>query len=129
MCRSLECQSQRALGLESRKITDAEISASSQHDEDHAANQGRLNFKKTSRKSGCWSAKINNVDQWLQVDLGQISKITRVATQGRNDYQAGGGQWVTEYQLQYRGDGVNFRSYSEEGQSTNKVKKTLIFFK
>ena len=119
MCRFLECQGQRALGMENRAITDAQISASSQYNEDHAANQGRLNFQKTARKSGCWSAETNNVNQWLQVDLGQITKITRVATQGRH----GVDQWVTSYQLQYRGDGVNFHAYSEEGQSTNKVKK------
>ena len=44
----LECQD--PLGMESGVISDGQISASSEWSIDHAARQGRLNFKKTGIK-------------------------------------------------------------------------------
>ena len=105
--------------METGAISDAQISASSEWDANHAAKQGRLHFQAVPGKAGSWSAKANNVNQWLQIDLGnQRTKVTRVATQGRNAYS----QWVTKYKLQYSDDGVNFRYYREQGQTTDKVK-------
>ena len=106
--------------MESRAISNAQITASSQRDANHAAFQGRLNFKATQYKAGSWSAGTNNQRQWLQVDLGNIyTRVTRVATQGRNgDFT----QWVTRYKLQYSNDGENFQFFRERGQSADKVK-------
>ena len=85
----------------------------------HAAKQGRLHYK-----AGSWSAGNTNLHQWLEVDLGsQYIKVTRVATQGRNDYP----QWVTKYKLQYSNDGVNFQYYREQGKTVDKVKLALCF--
>ena len=98
--------------METGAISDAQISASSEWDANHAAKQGRLDFQAVSGKAGSWSAKANNVNQWLQIDLGnQHSKVTRVATQGRNAHS----QRVTKYKLQYSDDGVNFQYYRENG--------------
>ena len=121
-----ECE-QLALGMESGAISNAQISASSQNDDNHAAVQGRLHFKETSTKAGAWSALTADVSQWLQVDLGnQDTKVTRVATQGRNyrgNWPLGfHSQWVISYKLQYSDDGVNFQYYKEQGQSVYKVK-------
>ena len=102
-------------------ITDAQIRASSEWDSDHAAVHGRLNFKAFGlpKRSGSWSAGINNRYQWLQIDLcSHYIKVTRVATQGRADT----GQWVTMYELQYSTIGVYFLSYRQQGQSGVKVK-------
>ena len=113
---SAECQG--ALGVESGAISDAKISASSQWDANHAAIQGRLHFQKSSAKAGSWSARTNDVNQWLQIDLGnQVTKVTRLATQGRNAYN----QWVPKYKLQYSHDGVTFHYYSEQPHSALKV--------
>ncbi len=103
------------------RISDAQISASSEWDFNHAAIQGRLNFKETGSKDGGWSARTNDVNQWLQIDLiGQDTRVTRVATQGRNGalYK----QWVTKYKLQYSNDGVSFMYYREQGQAMDKVR-------
>ena len=103
--------------MESGAISDKQITASSQLDVNHTAIQGRLNFK-----TGSWSAVKNDSSQWLQVDLdSQRIRVTRVATQGRNDAT----QWVTKYKLQYSNDGMNFQYYRERGQSADKVKKRL----
>ena len=82
--------------MQNGQIRDAQITASSENDENHAAVQGRLNFKAGRGKTGAWSAYGNLVNQWLQVDLGRYSIVTGIATQGRNAYP----QWVTLYELQ-----------------------------
>ena len=115
--------------MENRLIKDAQITASSEWDSNHAAIQARLNFKAGGGKAGGWSARSNDANQWIQVALGSYTKLTGIATQGRNRYY----QWVTKYQLQYSNDGVSFQYYKEPGQSSPKVKppysskKVLIF--
>ena len=105
--------------MENGVISDRQITASSQLDANHAAIQGRLNFKATANKAGSWSAVSNDSSQWLQVDLGsQYTKVTRVATQGRDDSP----QWVTKYKLQFSNDGVNFHYYTEPRRLENKVR-------
>ena len=106
------------LGMESHLIKDAQITASSEWDSNHAAIQARLNFKKGGRKHGAWSARSNNANQWIQVSLGSYTKLTGIATQGKN----GANQWVTKYQLQYSDDGVSFHYYKGAGQRSPKVK-------
>ena len=107
-----------SLGMENRLIKDAQITASSEWDSNHAAIQARLNFKAGGGKQGAWSARSNDANQWIQVALSSYTKLTGIATQGRNGHS----QWVTKYQLQYSDDGVNFHYYKEPGQSSPKVK-------
>ena len=93
--------------MQNRLIKDAQITASSEWDSNHAAIQARLNFKAGGGKQGAWSARRNDASQWIQVAFGSYTKLTGIATQGRN----GNSQWVTKYQLQYSDDGVNFHFY------------------
>lgn len=105
--------------MESGAISNAQINASSQYDGNHAAVQGRLRFQRSGVKRGAWSARRNDVNQWLQIDLGaSYTKVTRVAAQGRNDVD----QWVTKYRLQYSNNGINYQFYREQGQAVNEVK-------
>ena len=115
--------------MESGTITDSQISASSQWDSSHAPYQGRLHFDGGFFKAGSWSARRNDLFQWLQVDLGsQYIKVTRVATQGRKDIP----QWVTKYKLQYSNDAANFQYYRDQGKTAYEVKyltyQNLLFF-
>jgi len=105
--------------MEHRLIKDAQITASSEYDSNHAAIQARLNFKAGKGKQGAWSAGSNDANQWIQVALGSFTNLTGIATQGRNGYV---NQWVTKYQLQYSDDGINFEYYKAPGQSLPKVK-------
>ncbi|KAL9953934.1 hypothetical protein ACROYT_G041410 [Oculina patagonica] len=108
---------QEALGMESGLISDDKLSASSEFNADQAANRGRLHIQYSGGKTGGWVAATDDVNQWLQVDLGsQYTKITRVATQGRSDYR----HWVFNYTLQYSNNGVNFQNYREQGQNEDK---------
>lgn len=116
----------RALGMQTHQIPDWQITSSSQWDANHAAVQGRLFFQAAGNKQGAWSARKNDINQWLQINLGcNGNTVTRVATQGRNAYN----QWVTKYALQYSGDGLHFHFYKEKGQLKNKVNLDLYFIR
>ena len=107
--------------MQNGTIHDEQISASSQLDDNYAANQGRLHFQATGALKGAWSAGSNDANQWLQVYLGCNSFIiTKVATQGRNGCCS---QWVITYNLQYGDDMTNFQYYREQGGS---IKVTRI---
>ena len=98
-------------------ISDEQLDASSEWDAYFPVTHGRLYFT-LAAGYGAWAAGTNDVNQWIQIDLGsQNTKVTRVATQGRPDYP----QWVAKYNLQYGYDGVNFQYYSEQGQTIKKV--------
>ena len=111
-----ECE--QVLGMENGLISDEQITASSELDEYHAAIQGRLRFQPTSEKAGAWVVSTADANQWLQVDLDSLNTtVNRVATQRRKD----NAQWVTNYNLQYGDDEVNFQYYREEGETVTKV--------
>ena len=105
--------------MESGAISNGKVRASTEWDANHAAIQARLHFKAGSGKAGSWSARHNNLGQWLQIDLGNKHiKVTDLATQGRNGYA----QWVTKYKVQYSNDGVNFQYYTEQRKVGIKVR-------
>ena len=108
--------------MESRAITDAQITASSEDNAGHAASHARLNFQEIpNMAAGAWVSDAIDVNPWLQVDLGApYTNVTRVATQGRNSLNYP--MWVTKYKLQYGDNGTAFQYYREPGQDTDKVK-------
>ena len=110
--------------MESHIIKDAQITASSQWDANHAAIQGRLNFQANGKKQGGWSSRRNDVNQWIQVDLSSYTKLTSIATQGRNRVK----QWVTRYKLEYSEDGVTFQFYKIPGHGLPKVTFLVLVF-
>ncbi|KAL9974939.1 hypothetical protein ACROYT_G012048 [Oculina patagonica] len=107
------------LGMASGAILDSQITASSVYDANHAAHQARLHFKVNGVIRGGWSSLPNDKNQWLQVDLQQTTRVTRIATQGRNGYSPG--QWVTKYKLQYGEDGQTFKFYKRTGDHSGTV--------
>ena len=104
--------------METHQITVAQISASSQFTSDFAPTFGRLHFKGSN---GAWSAAVNDLNQWFQIDLRVEANVTFVATQGRH---ADSNQWVTQYKLQYSNDayGLTFQFYKETRKSSDKVR-------
>ena len=103
--------------MESGTIPDDQITASSSWDEYHSPYLGRLHLDSIyawPNHTGGWTAGTNDVNQWLQIDLGIEYNITRVATQGRQDLP----HWVTKYNLQYSDDGVTFYTcVDDQGQA------------
>ncbi len=103
--------------MESGAVLDSQITASSAHAVNHAAHLARLHFKGGVGIAGGWAALYNDNNQWLQVDLQQTTRVTRIATQGRNDYA----QWVEKYKLQFGEDGHTFTFYRRSGDHSDTV--------
>ena len=103
--------------MESGAILDSQIRASSEWDINVPAQQARLHFVKTIY--GAWSARSNDLNQWLQVDLLNTTRVSGVATQGRNGYSYN--QWVTKYKLKYSEGGQAFKFYRGSGDNSDKV--------
>lgn len=57
---------------------------------------------------GGWCAMDWDADPYLQIDFGQETVITQVATQGLD---LPFGNWVRKYSLNYSCDGMNWKTY------------------
>ncbi|XP_015748020.1 PREDICTED: EGF-like repeat and discoidin I-like domain-containing protein 3, partial [Acropora digitifera] len=110
-----------ALGMQTGAILDKQINASSEQDGKHAAIYGRKDFQISTNISGSWVSKINDAQQWLQIDLlNYFTKITAVSTQG--GHSIGGSQhWIKKYKLQYSDTLTKFQFYKTQGQSQVKM--------
>lgn len=108
-------QCNQPMGLQSGRLKNHLVTASSQWDKYHAAFLARLHWQRRGRYMGAWSARHNNRYQWLQLDFGGWAKIIRLATQGRQDTD----QWVTQYYVRHSLDGIRFVDYQE--RNTRKV--------
>jgi hypothetical protein len=113
--------------MESGEIKDSQISASSQWDNNHAPQNGRLNFRRHG-KADAWVSKANDhATSWLQVDFQNPAVITKVLTQGRGDNNLHS-QWVTAFTLSYSNDGDEFQQYNENGKPKVKQHKAACFY-
>ncbi|XP_078381198.1 retinoschisin-like [Oculina patagonica] len=108
-----ECKA--PLGMDEGSIPDDAISASSQWDSNHGPSNARLYRLKIGQKSGAWCSKENDKSQWIQVDLREMFKVTKIATQGRQD----SAQWVTQYKVPYSNGGVHFNFQNKVYQASN----------
>ena len=110
------------LGMEDKQITDEAITASSELDEFHGPSRGRLNTKPEGEQMGAWAAKDNDENQWLQVDLGKVTRVTKVASQGEGGES---NHHVTSFSLSYSFNGQEFSLYQENSEL--KVKPLLLY--
>ena len=101
-----------SLGLEDGRIQDSAMTASTIANNNHAAKLGRLNLVSVSSKAGAWCAKKNDVNQWLQIDLGTPTTVTKVATQGRQESS----EWIPSYSLSYSLTGSYWVQYTVRGK-------------
>ena len=68
-------------------------------------------------KTGAWSTLNLEQGQWIQVDLGDITKVTKIGTRGRSE----AAQWVTEYKVSYSLDGGYFEFYKHDPSGDARV--------
>uniref|UniRef100_A0A8C3TTS5 Coagulation factor V n=1 Tax=Catharus ustulatus TaxID=91951 RepID=A0A8C3TTS5_CATUS len=107
------------LGMESGEIKNTQIRASSTMTSwfnTWDASLARLN---QNGKMNAWRAKLNNNQQWLQIDLLTVKKITAIATQGVTSLSAE--NFVKTYVLLYSNEGSEWKSYTEGSSSVPKV--------
>ncbi|XP_058396091.1 coagulation factor V [Diceros bicornis minor] len=108
------------LGMESGKIQNKQITASSfkkswwgDYWEPFRARlnaQGRVN---------AWQAKANNNQQWLQIDLLKIKKITAIVTQGCKSLSSE--MYVKSYSIHYSDQGVEWKPYRQKSSMVDKI--------
>lgn len=95
------------LGLEDGRIPKYALTSSSMWDPRHGPYRARLNHLNRGG-TGAWSSRYNNVFQWLQINLGQVTRVVAVATEGRYDAN----QWVKKYEISYGLYGNKFKFYT-----------------
>jgi len=109
-----------ALGVGDGLIPNDAMRASSVLDRYHVPSQARLNNTKHGKSGGAWKPKVNDKKQYLEVDLGVVTNILQVATQG---YGIASGDkvqkkdkcWVESYTLSFSTDGSQWQQYTENG--------------
>ena len=110
---SLLTECSNPLGLGNKGLPDSSFTASSSYNAGHGPSNGRLNFQAGGGKTGAWSARTNDVNQWLQIDLGQAVHINYIQTQGREDCC---NQFVTSYTVSYSLDNIKYEKYQKYGK-------------
>jgi len=107
------------LGVESKLIEDARITAKSEWDSpgwparECAASLARLNRK--DGMGGCWIAGSCE-EEWLEVDLGSLCSVTGVATQGRGQTRDGAyEQWVAGYEVETKKSSADKDGWVRQG--------------
>ena len=95
--------------MEDRRIPDSAITASSSVNSSHGPSNSRLNFLNKGSDVSAWCPKTGSENQWLQIDLGEMTAVTKVATQGRYNSE----DRVTTYTLSYSVDGKHWAGYKQ----------------
>ncbi|XP_038254937.1 probable carboxypeptidase X1 [Dermochelys coriacea] len=94
------------LGLESLRVSDFQLRASSIKRYGLGAHRGRLNIQSGIHDGdfydGGWCAGHKDRDQWLEIDARRPTRFTGVITQGLNSIWTY--DWVTSYKIQFSND-------------------------
>ncbi|XP_014326007.1 coagulation factor V [Xiphophorus maculatus] len=108
------------LGMESGLIEDRRITASSEETSWFSghwkASLSRLNKQGSIN---AWRAKHSDMNQWLQVELPRIKKITGIITQGAKSMMKE--MYVIKYALQYSDNGIHWTYYMDDDDVTVKM--------
>ncbi|GLD47664.1 probable carboxypeptidase X1 [Lates japonicus] len=98
------------LGLESLRVDDNQIQASSYLRTGLGPHRGRLNIQSGIEDGdlydGAWCAEYKDQHQWLEVDAIHQTLFTGVILQGRNSIWSW--DWVETYKVQLSNDSVNW---------------------
>ena len=79
------------LGLEDGRVDKAQMTSSSYNNVNDGPSNARLNSGRG------WSPRKNDRTRFLQIDFQAMTKVTRVATQGKRYANS----WVTKYYIKY----------------------------
>lgn len=58
---------------------------------------------------GGWASYHADINQFFQIDLGLVAKVTRIATQGHFESN----WWTKTYTIDYSVDGGTFQTYGK----------------
>ena len=91
----------KPLGMQDGRILDSAITASSYYRRRSAPERARLHMALPDAVvgfTGGWCEKPSEYYEWLQVNFGYVASITKIATQGKQEFDF----WVTKYFLSYK---------------------------
>jgi len=98
--------------------TSTVISASSSWNKKHGPEQAKLNLQEGLAN---WSAKSNDLKQWIQVDFGMKKKVEKIAIQGRYNRE----QWVKKFKIFLSVDGKKFEQIGGEFDGSSDQHTTI----
>ena len=117
------------LGMEDGRIKDSQITASSVL-KDRSPHPWLARLNRNIPYWGGWCPDITggkihekNYDQYIEIDLLNLTEITGIATQGRS--HSGGREYARDYKVSYSRDGGTWYFYGGKDQT---VKVSLIKF-
>uniref|UniRef100_A0A8C5LLX1 Carboxypeptidase X, M14 family member 1 n=1 Tax=Leptobrachium leishanense TaxID=445787 RepID=A0A8C5LLX1_9ANUR len=94
------------LGVESMRVSDYQLRASTTKRYGLGSHRGRLNIQSgiydDDFHDGAWCAGEKNKRQWFEVDARRLTRFTGVITQGKNSIWTD--DWVTSYKVQVSND-------------------------
>ncbi|XP_054428211.1 coagulation factor VIII [Pteronotus mesoamericanus] len=102
------------LGMESKTISDAQITASSYLNNIFATwppSQARLHLQ---GRTNAWRPQVNNPKEWLQVDFQKTMKVTGITTQGAKSLLTS--MYVKEFIISSSQDGHNWTPFLQNGK-------------
>ena len=108
-------------------MPDTAFLASSVAGSKNGPEQARLIIRTDGKRFVGWAAKENNDSQWLQIDLGELVRVTKVVTRGKQD----AAHWVIQFSLSYSLDRRHWSEYKvaqgRKGQSILELHSCIIF--
>ncbi|XP_043112503.1 probable carboxypeptidase X1 [Puntigrus tetrazona] len=99
------------LGLESLKVKDSQIQASSYKRMGLGPHRGRLNIQSGVEDGdiydGAWCARYKDQNQWLQIDAKKLTRFTAVILQGRSSIWSL--DYVETFKVQVSNDTIKWK--------------------
>lgn len=82
----------------------------------YSPKEARLNNNYINHiRTGTWRS-LQTDSYWFQVDLGNVTTVTGIATQGGPSVRLNKPAWVKSYDVRYSNDGKSFRHYHLGGK-------------
>ena len=110
--------------MQNNRIKSNQITVSSTLSNRYTATLARLNQGPLGGSyGGAWVSRHNNHYQWFKVDFRRLMKVTKIATQGRSNYN----YWVTRYNLHCSQDNIhwNIFRYKNNDKVRSEIASTL----
>ena len=111
------------LGIENGRISDVAMTSSSILDTSSFPHYARL--RNQSGNCAWIPAKTDVASPWIQIDIGKLTNVSAVATQG----SCSGNQWTKSYVIMYSKNGEDWKQYGKQRNTFAVSAREKIFTK
>ncbi|XP_075053119.1 discoidin, CUB and LCCL domain-containing protein 2 [Mixophyes fleayi] len=110
------------LGMENGALLESQITSSSVlewTDQTGQSNVWKSDRARLKKEGPAWASSFNDEQQWLQIDLNKITKVTGIITTGStiSTYN----YYVSSYKTEYSDDGLKWTVYRESNMDKDKI--------